>query len=495
MIAASSSGRFVPPLAVVAGVLVLAVTFGLVVGLVKEPVVVALGLSVIVLIAVIAVSPVVGAFAWLLLGPLVVGIARGEAVPFARPNELLLLVAVLGLALNGWWRISRRQTFLPKLGIVDLTILLLLMAGSVLPVLVLLARGLSPTQDDVLYAMVFVKYFVLYALFRIAVRSEKDVTICLALILGSSAIVALVAVLQVNDLLGIPGLLFAYYDLPFEGVEGAITLRGTSTIASAFGLADLMAMSLAIVVAWWPVNRDARPYLLVAAMLFLAGVWAAGSFSGIIGVAVAVLVAAYVSGQLTSLLALMIPVSLVGTLAFWPVVSARLAGFDNINGLPRSWVGRWENLERFFWPELMSGDRLLLGVRPAARVAAPETWRDWVYIESGHTWLLWSGGVPLLAAFLAFSWFAMRTFIRIARGGIDAIGVAASAAAAGTAMILVLMLFDPHLTVRGGADLFFPLMALALVPRAEASVPIRGDSSEQNEVLEPDHSSLSGARG
>lgn len=469
MIAVGASRRIAPPVVAIVGSLALAVAFGVIIGIVDQPLVAALGLTVIVLIAVIAVSPVVGAFAWLLLGPLIVGIARGETVPFARPNEVLLLAAVIGLALNGWWRVSRRQQFLPKLGIVDLTVVLLLIAGSALPILVLLARGLSPAEDDVLYAMVFVKYFVLYSLFRIAVRSEKEVEICLALILASSAIVAIVAVLQVNNLFGVPGLLFAYYDSPFEGVVGAISLRGTSTIASAFGLADLMAMSLAIVVAWWPIRREARPYLLVCAVLFLAGVWAAGSFSGIIGAVVAVLVAAYVGGQLTALLALMIPASLLGSLAFWPVISARLVGFDNINGLPRSWVGRWENLERFFWPELMSGDRWILGVRPAARVAAPETWRDWVYIESGHTWLLWSGGVPLLAAFLAFSWAAMRTFIRVAHAGADAIGVAANAAAAGTAMIFVLMLFDPHLTVRGGADLFFPLMALALVSRASAA--------------------------
>ena len=35
-------------------------------------------------------------------------------------------------------------------------------------------------------------------------------------------------------------------------------------------------------------------------------------------------------------------------------------------------------------------------------------------------------------------------------------------ALAATAMITVIMLFDPHLTVRGCADLYFPLLALAL---------------------------------
>jgi hypothetical protein len=143
-------------------------------------------------------------------------------------------------------------------------------------------------------------------------------------------------------------------------------------------------------------------------------------------------------------------------------VATRLDGFQSYQGLPRSWIGRVANLERFFWPEVFSGFNWLLGVRPAARVAAPEMWRQWVYIESGHTWLLWTGGLPLFLAFFFFNWVAFRDLRRIA---IDdgPIGTAAAAGFASALMIFVLMLFDAHLTVRGTADLFFPLLALAVM--------------------------------
>ena len=423
------------------------------------------------LIAVIAAWPFLGACIWLFVGPLVVGIARGDAVPFARPNELLLLVAVLGVALNSWWRIAKGERVLPRLNSVDVGVLLLLVAGTILPLLVLYLRGSATTEDDLLYPLVFAKYTVLYFMFRVAVRSEAEVRQSLRLVLGAGTLVAIVAILQVNSLFGVPELLHQVYGDPFEGGGGPITGRATSTIASAFGLADMMAMCLAIVIVWLPRDRRARPYLLVAGLLFLGALAAAGSFSGFIGGVIAVLVAAFVSSQLRTYLALLFPAGLLASVAFWPVIAGRLSGFDNINALPQSWVGRLDNLERFFWPELFSGTNWLWGVRPAGRVPAPETWRDWVYIESGHTWLLWTGGLPLLLAFFAFCWIVLRKLFGIARASLGSISIAAAAAFTTMIVIFVLMLFDPHLTVRGSADLFFPLLALSLVRPSEGNTP------------------------
>ena len=57
---------------------------------------------------------------------------------------------------------------------------------------------------------------------------------------------------------------------------------------------------------------------------------------------------------------------------------------------------------------------------------------------------------------------ALRDLTPVARARTDAVGVAASAAVAAVFSMVVLMLFDPHLTMRGGADLLFPLLAMAL---------------------------------
>jgi hypothetical protein len=154
----------------------------------------------------------------------------------------------------------------------------------------------------------------------------------------------------------------------------------------------------------------------------------------------------------------------VASLAFWKVIALRLIGFAGGTELPSSWTGRLENLQRFVWPELTSGLNWLLSVRPSARIPAPEMWRDWVFIESGYLWLLWTGGLPMLLAFLFFCWTALAALLRSRREHApDPIGVAATAALAGLALMTVLMLLDPHLTMRGSADLFFPLLALACV--------------------------------
>ncbi len=105
---------------------------------------------------------------------------------------------------------------------------------------------------------------------------------------------------------------------------------------------------------------------------------------------------------------------------------------------------------------------MLSGRRHPPRVPAPESWRDFVYIESGYIWLLWIGGVPFLIAFAYFAYVSLGTLRQVALTRTDAIAAAAAAGFCYLSAMLALMLFDPQLTLRGSADLFFPLLALSL---------------------------------
>lgn len=452
------------PASAVAAAVAFAAVAGVATTIVSQPVILLGFLACVGMVITFALKPQFGAYVWLMLCPLIVGIARGEGLLVLRPNEMLLLIIAAGVGVRILWDYAHETPIIPPLHNIDVSIVLLAIFGSIIPLLLAYGRGIPIVQDDVLYAMVFIKYFVLYAVFRFGVRSKKQVATCLKVTLFSGCIVAITAGLQVRDLLSVPQFLDTYYDGPFEGVSGPITSRASSTIASSFGLADLMAMCLAITVAMATlVSRNNRILLFGAGLLFLGGCISAASFSGFIGGSVAVVIVGLLTGHLLGQLAIFVPAAALGTAFFWSAISSRLDGFSNYQSLPPSWLGRLENLERFFWPEVFSGWNWLLGVRPAARVAAPEAWREWVYIESGHTWLLWTGGLPLLLVFFILTWAVVDDLYVLATKDKTFAGVAAIAALAATAMIFVLMMFDPHLTVRGSADLYFPLLALALV--------------------------------
>ena len=118
----------------------------------------------------------------------------------------------------------------------------------------------------------------------------------------------------------------------------------------------------------------------------------------------------------------------------------------------------------------------------AARIQVSTQINGYVWIESGYTWLLWGGGIPLLASYLYFVYGAARRGWQAARGGNDASSVAGIAVFAAVFVIAVLMAFDPHLTYRGSADTFFFLLALA-IPRQR---PGRQGSTDRasNSVME-----------
>jgi hypothetical protein len=410
----------------------------------------------------VAMRPQIGAYLYLLIAPLIIGITRGSIIPFVRVSEglLLLILAASGARIIVDCMLDRAQRLV--FSQIDLALTLLALTSSVIPLLMRFGRELPISNDDLLYAFVLWKYYLIYRLFRYAVTTAAQIKACLVFAMISSALVALIAVLQVRGLFGVQELLWTYYDRPFEGLPGLVTDRGTSTVASSFGMADMMAMCLAIALVWIPAQPMACKLVLSAAAgVFVVGCLVSGQFSGVIGLGVAVLTVGIVTGRMRQLVIASIPLTLAASVFLWPVIEKRLSDFRSPTGLPRSWLARLDNLERFVWPELISGPNWLVGIRPSARIPAPEAWREWVYIESGYAWLLWTGGLPMLAAFIWFVWITFRALAEVVHDGRNPMRIAAVASTAGLAIIVTLMLFDPHLTMRGAADLFFPLLALS----------------------------------
>jgi peptidoglycan biosynthesis protein MviN/MurJ (putative lipid II flippase) len=414
--------------------------------------------------------PALAAYLAIGLTPLTVGLDRG--IPLIRPNEAIDLLVGATLAARGI--IMARTGQLPRIRLnrVELAMILMAVSNSVVPLLWMAVQREAITEDDLLYALVMWKLLGIYVIVRAAVSTDRQVRRCLWLSVAAASVVALIAILQSLSLFGVARLLDDFYpETQYWAPTGG---RGSSTLTLPAATADLMVFNLAIVAGLWTRYRRHRLALATAAALLLFGVVAAGEFSGVIGLVVGLVCIAIVSGS-PRLLAWFVPGAAVGGFILWPVINSRLIGFQSASGLPASWLGRLQNLQAYFWPKLFSDWNFLLGVQPSARVyVVSQAASGYVYIESGYTWLLWGGGIPLLASFLFFVYATAIMSWQAARGGRDARSVAGIAVFVAVIIITVLMTFDPHLTYRGSADDFFFLIALA-APRDRHNDQPRSD--------------------
>jgi hypothetical protein len=423
------------------------------------------------LVAAVALHPPIAAYTLLGATPLVAGIDRGSIIPVLRPSEGLALLVGAGLAVRGVARIA--QHGIPKLTLrsADASIVLIAIASSIIPILWMLLRGVRIEPDDSSYALVIWKFYAIYLIVRCSIHTVRQTKRCLYIALSAAGIVAIIAALQALHLFGVPQFLQHYY-APYGNEAAVLNNRGGATLALPIAAGDLFVFSIAIAFALFVrgVTRAEGWFLLVVSTLCVGGVLAAGEFSAILALVIAGVALAWMTHR-GRYIVRMLPVIVIASWLMRPVLEHRLSDIDGDRGIPVSWVGRLDNLQTFFWPRLFSHGNFILGIRPASRVATPKFATGWVWIESGYTWLLWAGGIPLLLAFLFFIREGIRTNMPRARYRNDAVGAAALAVVVSLIVIAALMTLDPHLTYRGSADLVFALLALAAVRVPATSAP------------------------
>ncbi len=461
-----------------AGTLLVVLAFGALV--VAAPVLAGGVLVALTLAVAVWAAPVRAAYLIIVITPLTAGIDRGRVLPLLRPNEalLFLLVAVVGVRLVLTARSGSLR--LPVLSTIEKVLLGMAVASSVLPLLVMWARSRPIDGDDLNHAIVLWKLLLSYALVRVTVTTRAQIATCLGLLMASSVVVSAIAVLQSLGLLGIPGLLAHHY-APF-GVEGALSIgRGSSTLSLPAAVADLATLSVLIAVALLVLGSTRRRLLIGVAAVSVLGVVAAAEFSTLFGLVVALACLVMIT-RAWRLLLYAPPFALLGAVLLEPVIATRLAGFQSPSGIPVSWIGRLHNLQNYFWPDLFSQWNWVFGVRPSARVPSSAQEFGWIWIESGYTWLLWGGGIPLLLAYGALVVATVRQGLRLRASP----SLPARAAGVGAACFMVansfVMIFDPHITYRGAAEALLTLLALVTV----AQTLERSEPAGQREGGEPE---------
>lgn len=480
-----------PPSAVpiAAAALLAAVVLGLAVG--QLGIVAAGGFVALVLAVAVWHHPPVGAWMLIAGAPFIVGFDRGQILPLVRPNEAVFLLVVAVLALRGMvkgfapmWRWHR----------VDVAVAVLVITGSILPLLIQFGRLRPLTTDDVLYAIALWKFGGIYALVRSVIRTPEQVRTCLLISIGAASTLALVAVADALNAFGAAYALGNYFP-PGEGpIDDG---RGGATIGNPIGLGGFMAVNVFIALGLLMRRPEAVSSSLirldrtaVAALAALAacafGVVGAGQFGPVLALAAAALAWGLATRNLGRMMMAGFLFALVSAAVLWPVVQRRLDGLDGpgISSVDKagalttddpnaalreinpgsSWDVRRYNLETYFLPAFDDPANILFGVTPQARVDAPEKYRKYIWIESGHLWLLWTGGIPFAIAFVVLLGVGMRTTYALQRTRSGPLGVAAAAAFAALVVIAVGHTFDPYITLRGVADIFWPVLALGVMP-------------------------------
>jgi len=404
-----------------------------------------------------AMRPVVAVYVYLATLPFLAGIDRDRLLPFLRPNEALLVLLLAGVLAGAYLRYLRGDEVGLRVHRLDVPLGVFVLLSTLWPITWMLMRGDVPGSAELTALLPICKLTALLILIRATVRSDAQLLPLGRVIMWPAAAIAVVAVLQTLSFPPVVALLNTYWR-PIGSDPSGVVDRGSTTLASSIATGDYIVIALALLVAMIVRDLVGRREQMAVGLTLTAGTLAAGQFSTWASAAVVTAAMLYVYPRLRRRALRLLPALGVAVLVGLPAFVARLAEFGDSFGVPRSWLGRWDNLVNFYLPAL--GEfRWILGVSPNSVLQAPETWREVIYLEYGYLQLLWVGGVPLLAAFAWLSIELLRQARRMASLP-EVVGAYASALWAAWWMVLLLSVIDIHLVLRGAGELLFTFIAI-----------------------------------
>ncbi len=441
------------------------------------------GVSLIGIIAVAILTwnhPPVAAYAMVAVGPVVVGFGRGQVLPILRPNEALLfgLCAILGVR---WLLYSRRIVF--KMNRLDLTIAAVVLFGFVVPILLQLGRLRPLSTDDIFYSLVFVRIGMLYGLVRHTITTPGQVRTAIGFSLLAATFLGILGIMDSTNIFDTAEKLNPYFPNDnFLTDDG----RGAASIGNPIGFGVYQAINALLAAAMLLGGERPRRLLAIPAIICTVGVFGSGQIGPVLAFCVGIASLALVTRSGRQILRWSLPIMLAASIVAVPLAMRRIDGLGGreISSAKRetiattdgmeggrllfdadpgsSWEVRLYNLEKFFLPSFQDQENIWLGVSPQARVPSPRVGESFIWIESGHLWLLWTGGVPLFITWFALIGVGLVTSRKVMRTRAGPVGIAAAACFAMLMTVNVAQTFDPHMTLRGTADILYPLLALSV---------------------------------
>lgn len=402
-----------------------------------------------------AYRPILATYVYLATVPFLAGIERDVLVPLVRPNEALLALLLAGAVAGGLFRYARGDEVRWRPHPLDIPLGLFVVFSTAWPVASLLLREFDITFHELLMVFPVVKLAALAVLVRFTVTSQSRVIWCVRVIVWPAALLAAIAIGQTLRVGPVVSLLGTWWTT--HAGDGALE-RGSSTLSSSIATGDYILIALTLVICCGVRGLLHRRERLLLGLVLGAGVLAAGQFSTWISAVLVLALLAWQYPELRRKAVRFLPLGLVAVAVGAPALIGRLQGFGDGFGVPRSWLGRWDNVMNIHLPHF-DATRVLMGISPDSVLRAPETWRDYVYLESGYLQFLWIGGIPLLLAFIGLSVVVLRHASRLSAEP-TVVGACASALLIVWCFLLVLTVIDAHLTLRGAGELIFVLMAI-----------------------------------
>jgi peptidoglycan biosynthesis protein MviN/MurJ (putative lipid II flippase) len=453
---------------VLIGVLV-AFTVALVVGVLAALApLAAIGLAAVSSVCILVITrPAWAVYLYLGAFPFLAGIDRGRLVPVLRATEALQLLVTVAAVVGLVGRLVRNgRNPSIRVGPIDVSFVAMAVTGSVLPVAWLLVRHEPIASADLMACLPLWRYLGLYVLVRSVMRNRDEMRRAAAVLLVAACGVAVIGIGQSFNAPGVRNVLVKYWSSSLNPNEAA-NGRASTTFGSPIATATFLSLSFGLALALLVGSKRRAPAVLrpVAVLLFVGAV-STGQISAVLALLVVSIVTAAMTGRLGSLLRWSIPALALMSLVLWPIVQRRLGDVDRSSGLPQSWVVRIDNLRTLYLPEFR-GLRWLFGVRPDSVATPLDRGRQVAFLESGYLSLLWIGGIPLLVSYVGFVVASTRSLLQRPRL-FDYFGRSVSIAAVSSVAAIALLNFtDAHLTFRGGADVTFALLAIAIAARAQ----------------------------
>ena len=425
--------------------------------------------------------PPVAGYTMVAVAPMIVGFGRDQVLPLVRPNEALLF-ALCGLLSVRWLVYSRRARF--RFNRVDWAIVAIVACGFFVPLTAQLIRLRPLSTEDFFYSLVFLRIGLLYALVRCTIRTAGQVRASVGFSLATASFLGILGLMDSLNLFNA-----AEYLNPYFPNEGFIVNdgRGAASIGNPIGFGVYSAMNALIAIAFLLAGERPKRALGLAAVMTTLGVFGSGQIGPVVSFLAGLAALAIVTKSVRRLIVMSLPVLLVAGFAVAPLAQRRLQGFDgaaitsaernDVQNLPNedrgralfemnpgsSWDVRLYNLETYFVPKFDDVNNIIWGVSPQARVVSPRKGEDFIWIESGHLWLLWSGGIPLFLAWFGLIGMGMVTARRVLRTTPGPVGAVGAGVFGALMTVNLAQTFDPHITLRGSADILYPLLALVTV--------------------------------